>query len=606
VHDGRQATATATRRSRAVRAVAEPIVFLVLAAGGTFWSWRVSTQPWWITVPLSVWGLITTVLGLVLLRRQPRGNGRLVALAGVTYYISILRTVDAPVVFAVAFSTSYVWVAVLGHLAMSWARTFIRDRTVRVLTVLGYVAAIGTQCHRLWADSSLTPRELWWDEQGGRPSTTAETIGTTTLAVLIAGMFAFVLFRWLRSPRTRRRGTLPAWAYVVVVVALGFAVTVSSLTPLPTRTRLAFTAAISILVQVTVVVIPTLRRRQGWQVIRWLVAAPDSPATVTRAAHADEHVRTAGLPGLELTLRQVMDDPELRLYLIDGDTHRDVHGRAIPASAPEPGLIDWPVRWQGRRVAVVRLDEAWQQPNPAVTAALNAVGIAVEALRLESLASRQAAEIARSRHRLVTTALDERRRIERDLHDGAQQMLISVLTMIDDAEHHMVAQHDIDAARNDLWRAHKRLSAAIAEMRRLTRGLYPATLEHHGLAAAVEELRDTSPLPTVVTISAEGWSRPVEATAYFVIAESLTNAIKHATATAITVTVTEDDHTAVVVVRDNGTGLLRLNPAGGLQHLRDRVTALGGDLHIEASPADGSKVTARIPLNPSDDGTTNF
>jgi signal transduction histidine kinase len=461
--------------------------------------------------------------------------------------------------------------------------------------VLGYLGAVGTQSLRLWADPGLTPRQPWWDEAGGGARPTAEAIGTTALAVLIAGMFAIVLFRWLRTRRAHRRGAQPIWAYVVVAAVLGFTVTVSSFSPLPTSARLAFTAVALDLVLIALLVIPVLRRQQGWQVIRRLLADRD-PRAEPGHAGADGDPPTASLAGLQTTLRQVLDDPELMLYLTEGDVCRDVHGRAVVAPSPEPGRVDRPVRWQGRRVALIRLHDVWRESDPVLTAALNSVGIAVEALRLEGVASRQALEVARSRQRLVTTALYERRRIERDLHDSIQNMLFSVLTMIDNAEHHIAEGRDPDAAQGDLRRAHARLSATISEMRRLVRGLYPATLANHGLAAAVEELCDTCPIPAVVDVRCAGWPSTVEATAYFIIAECLTNAVKHATATAVTVHVGEDRGSALIVVRDNGNGGVRLDPDGGLQHLHDRVAALGGELSAEGTPSRGTAVTARLPI----------
>jgi signal transduction histidine kinase len=258
--------------------------------------------------------------------------------------------------------------------------------------------------------------------------------------------------------------------------------------------------------------------------------------------------------------------------------------------------MDFPVRWHGRQVGIIRLDEVWPASDPTVAVALNAAAVAIEALRLKAVAAHQATEIAASRQRLVTAALEERRRIERNLHDGAQQMLFSVLTIIDDAEHHLVDRRDPGAAGVNLRRAHDRLSAAIGELRRLTRGLYPATLAHHGLAAAVEELCASSPIPATARVQAADWPTPVAATAYFVIAECLTNAFRHSAATTVTVAVDDNDGVAQVVVIDNGTGQIRHDAAGGLQHLHDRVAAFGGELHAHGTPATGSRVIARLPL----------
>jgi hypothetical protein len=127
-----------------------------------------------------MWGFVTTILGLrSAARTQSAHRGRLIVVAGLAYYISNFRAVDVSAVHAGAFILSYLWVAVLGHVALSWARSLIGQGTARALIVLCYAAALGTQSWRVWSDRGLTPSKPWWDE-GARPPTTAETIGTTT------------------------------------------------------------------------------------------------------------------------------------------------------------------------------------------------------------------------------------------------------------------------------------------------------------------------------------------------------------------------------------------------------------------------------------------
>jgi signal transduction histidine kinase len=492
-------------------------------------------------------------------------------------------------VHAGAFILSYLWVAVLGHVALSWARSLIGQGTARALIVLCYAAALGTQSWRVWSDRGLTPSKPWWDE-GARPPTTAETIGTTTLAVLVIGIFAFVFVRWQRSRRAQRQVAMPAWAYVAVVAALGTVTVISSLLQPSVQLRLAITATALNLAQLALPLVPYLRRRLSSRLTRDVVAP--------RAAPADAPAGPAiTLVGLQATLQRTLDDPGLRLYPVDEDGYRTVDGHRLGALPPPSARSRyWPVVWQGRKVAVLHVDEAWQEPPPQISAALGVVGVAVQAVRLQGLAARQTAEIALSRQRLVNAALTERRRIERDLHDGAQQAMFAVLNMIDDAEYKLCDRDDIPATIDVIRRAHAVTSRAITDLRRLTRGLYPAILTGLGLAAAVEELCDTSPLPVAASIPARRWPAHVEATAYFIITECLTNAVKHACATTIAVTVRETGDGLTVRVDDDGTGRIQIQPGGGLQHLQDRVTALGGDLHIQSDTPKGSTVTARIPI----------
>ncbi|GAA4462536.1 hypothetical protein GCM10023170_067450 [Phytohabitans houttuyneae] len=573
-------------RIDASRSWMTPVV-VALAVAGVALSWPGSTKPWWVTAPLSTWGLLVALLGATMTRDAPaRTRGRLVMLVGLTYYVSVLAPLHVPMLFPLVFATSYVWVALLGHLALVWARPFLGHRTAWALIVTAYLGAIGTQIGRLVLDGDLVPRRPWWDERADRSGTSAEALGTATLAIMIAAMFAIVLIRWLQSRQAHRSVTLPTWAFVVVAAVCGFVVTVSSWSPLPREARLALTAATLNLVQLGLLAIPVLRQRLGWQMMRRLLPAPDPNLPASPGGVGDAPA-AAGMFGLETALRYALHDPGLRLYPTDGP--------GIPP--PQVGRVDWPIRWQGRTVAVLRCDEVWRRSTVEIEAILAMVGAAFEALRLQTLALQQAEEIASSRQRLVTTALGERRRIEQDLHDGAQQMLFSVLTLIDDAEHHLLEQHDTDAAGASLRRAHDRLSAAIAELRRLTRGLYPATLANNGLAAALEELRDTSPLPMTLNVADHEWDPAVEATVYFTVAECLTNAVKHSRATAVAVCVREGNGQAYVQIRDNGTGGARVEPAGGLQHLQDRVAGLGGTFTAADGPNGGSTVTASLPLH---------
>jgi signal transduction histidine kinase len=260
-------------------------------------------------------------------------------------------------------------------------------------------------------------------------------MGTTqSLTVLILGMSALVLTQWLRSRRSHRVVTLPAWAYVTVVVVLGLTVTVSTQLPVSARSRIALTATTLNLAQVALLVIPVLERRRGWQVTHRLLTAPVAHA-IDAEKDSDEHLRAAGLPGLRTTFAT---------------------GAGRSQAPPVP---------HGRR----RLPRH-SRTRSRRAAALGMVAITVEALRLRELTSRQAAEIAMSRQRLVTTALEERRRIERDLHDGAQSTLYAVLTTIDNAESSLSTEFDAATTRELLRRAHERLTAAITDLRRLTRG----------------------------------------------------------------------------------------------------------------------------------------
>lgn len=207
-----------------------------------------------------------------------------------------------------------------------------------------------------------------------------------------------------------------------------------------------------------------------------------------------------------------------------------------------------------------------------------------------------ALELHESRARIVAAADAARRRISRDLHDGAQQRLVGVLMTLQSAAHR-VGDGAADA-RALLTRASDEVQAAIGELRDLVAGVHPAVLTDHGLRAAVQALAARSPLPVAVDVPRGRWPADVEAGLYFVIAEALANAAKHAPdASGVTVRVCASERRLQAEVVDDGPGGAAPRPDGtGLRGLVDRVAALGGTLAVEEAPGGGTRIHADVPL----------
>jgi signal transduction histidine kinase len=202
-----------------------------------------------------------------------------------------------------------------------------------------------------------------------------------------------------------------------------------------------------------------------------------------------------------------------------------------------------------------------------------------------------------SRLRLAQTAFDERQRIQRDLHDDAQQRFFTVLMLLDTTGRQLAEAKDGipgDVAAT-VQRAHVELTDAVRALRELTQGIYPAVLIDHGLAAAVENLVDRAPLPISATVTTKQWPKHVEITAYFVISEALTNVYKHANANRATVRVRDEDQHLVVEITDDGRGGAHLGGGFGLTSLRHRVEAVGGHLAVHSEPDKGATLVAVLP-----------
>jgi signal transduction histidine kinase len=203
-------------------------------------------------------------------------------------------------------------------------------------------------------------------------------------------------------------------------------------------------------------------------------------------------------------------------------------------------------------------------------------------------------ELRASRARIVEAALEERRRIERDLHDGTQQRLVSIAMTLGLADARL--DRDPAAVRPLLDQAREGLSDALAELRRLSQGIHPGILSERGLQAALEELAYSARLPLELDVGlSERLPERVEAAAYYVVSEALTNVVKHASASAVRVRVKRVDGAAVVEVADDGVGGADGARGTGLRGLYDRVDALGGRLNVESPPGRGTVVQAQIP-----------
>ena len=214
--------------------------------------------------------------------------------------------------------------------------------------------------------------------------------------------------------------------------------------------------------------------------------------------------------------------------------------------------------------------------------------------RLNAELQARLAELAASRARIVTAGDVERRRLERNLHDGAQQRLVTLSLSLRAA----LAKLDSDpaAARAALVGAREELALALEELRELARGLHPAILTDRGLRAAVEMLADRAPVQVEITdILDERLPEPVEAAAYYLIAEALTNVAKYANASTVHVRVALSDANVVVEVSDDGSG--GADPAGGsgLRGLADRVESLGGSLEVVSPAGAGTSLRAEVP-----------
>jgi signal transduction histidine kinase len=246
----------------------------------------------------------------------------------------------------------------------------------------------------------------------------------------------------------------------------------------------------------------------------------------------------------------------------------------------------------GETLAVLVHDPAIDEESPGLVAAVgSAARLALENERLAAEVRAQLEEVRASRARLARAADNERRRVERDLHDGAQQRLVALTMRLEQAR----SSTEGSAALID--EATRELREAIAEVRSLARGMHPPILTEAGLAAAVESLAERTPIPVEVDIPEQRLPEPIEAAAYFVVAEALTNAARHAQASVVRIVATVTADHATVTISDDGRGGAAEANGSGLRGLGDRVAAVGGSLEVISPAGGGTTITATLPLS---------
>jgi signal transduction histidine kinase len=295
-------------------------------------------------------------------------------------------------------------------------------------------------------------------------------------------------------------------------------------------------------------------------------------------------------------LARALGDDSLQLVTWSDTVGRYVDARLRPIELPddERGRAVTLIERQGAPVAALIHDVALREDPGLVNAIVAAVRLTIDNDRLASTIEEQLAEVAASRSRMLAAGDEERRRIERDLHDGAQQRLVAIALALRLAETRLDSDSPPDV-RQTLTTAVRDLSEAVDELRDLARGIHPAILTESGLGAALRALVDRSPLPVTLDLSLAGEpAAPIAATAYFAVSEALTNVAKHARAGHVSVRAATRVGAIRIEIADDGVGGADDRAGTGLRGIADRVATMGGTLAI-TSAAGGTRVEIELP-----------
>ncbi len=296
---------------------------------------------------------------------------------------------------------------------------------------------------------------------------------------------------------------------------------------------------------------------------------------------------------MQQLLARGLGDPSLRLGIWDTDSgsYLDTDGRPLDTRVDGVTRAATPVLFDGRELAVFTHDPVLREDPERLAAVSAGAAVALERERL-------AADVRESRARIVGAAVQERHRIGRDLHDGAQHQLVIAKLLVRAAMTDLAAD-DPQHAAGKLAAGVQALDRTVKELRELAQGLHPVILLRNGLGAAVEALADD--MTIAVHTDLTGLPRlpvVVESTVHLAVKEALTNVLKHASAGRVTITAKHDGALLRVEIADDGRGGARIADGTGLRGLQDRIAALGGLLTVESPPGGGTTVSLSVPSQP--------
>jgi signal transduction histidine kinase len=326
--------------------------------------------------------------------------------------------------------------------------------------------------------------------------------------------------------------------------------------------------------------------------VAFLIAVLQRLLLIRNVTELTAQVAAGGdISAVRRALRSVLHDPTLDLL----DTS-DASLPALSSRSPER-LVSYIRAGQGTPIAVVVADPVLARYRELFDAATAASGLALQNAQLQARAAQEKLEqVKASRARIMEAELAERRRLERDLHDGVQQHLLGITARLTAAK----AKTADPEAATAFSQAHEGLRAVLAELRDLAHGIHPAVLAQGGLGAALDEVAERLPLPVSVRVPPRRLDPAVEATLYFVACEALANIVKHANAESALVAVRAGESLLEMEIADDGIGGVPADGghgqvSHGLANMNDRVGALDGELVIDSPPGEGTRLVVRIP-----------
>jgi signal transduction histidine kinase len=528
---------------------------------------------WWITLPY-------IFAGMVAWRRRPDSAfGPLMILAGFITQLSMLQWTSLPLPNTIGQLCDLLVAAVWLHIFLAYPTGRLAGGAERVVVVVGYVAALGLQVVIL-ALGGFDDNHLLSVVKRPHAAEAVENVQLLVLSALALIGVGLLWGRWRSLPRWQRRRPTQ-----IVIECFGLS-----------------------LVMLAALLVAGAFQLPGFEVIRlvtfgvaglaplaFLAGLLDARLAKAGVGELLVQLRTDPTPDLQALLAQALRDPTLSLiyWLPQYGSWADQDGNPTSFPRSDNGRRVTFVKQNGEQIAALIYDAGLGDEPELVEAVSAAAGIALENGRLEAELRARLQELQGSRSRVVEAQQNERRRLERNLHDGAQQRLVALALELG-----LLAEkaNNDPATQERLKRARGEVAESLDELRDIARGLHPAVVSGHGLAIALESLAAATPLE--VHLKTDGLPRlpeQLEVAAYYVVSESLTNAAKHAQADTVTVEVGVTTDTLIVEIVDDGIGGADSERGTGLRGLADRIEALNGHLRVWSSVGKGTRVRAEIP-----------
>ena len=523
--------------------------------------------------------------GLAAWLRWPGSRlGLLFSLVGYFTLLPALDYLDNPAGFTIGNAAVSLAGAALAHLGLAWPTGRLRSRFERGVVVAEYASAAGFGLLGMlvWdpafsgCDASCPANLLL--VHGSRPAWDAVNVLNAVVSAVLTVIVVVLIVRHWRSARGWSRQAMVPLVWVAVVIGAESAITnVTGLYRLPPLANLIFNgwAPLVSLLGPVLFVISTVRARTARGALGTAIVDLEPGAPPGR---------------LRDTLARALGDSTLQLAFRDGNGFTDTSGLAVVPAPPDPGRAVVPLT--GAQEAVLVYDAGLELEPQLIRLTVAAASMALEHSRLQAEVQAQLELVRASRARIVEAGDAERRRLERDLHDGAQQRLVALALSLG-----MVAKAAEPATAAAVEACVRELNVALGELRELARGIHPLVLTEGGLRPALQALAERSSIPAkVLAVPERRFEALVEAAAYFAVAEALTNAARYSGATAVEVAATDENGRLRVVVRDNGCGGADLL-GSGLGGIADRVAAVDGTLSVRSPEGSGTIVRADIPYD---------